>query len=828
MYFTSAICFWRRAPLISRIRKLFTALLFTVPSFYCLAQTATAVRTLGGSIAVDGFLSEAIWAKAPSVGAFIEFDPKEGAAPSESTFVRVLYDDASLYIGAFMADSEPSKIVGALARRDELPESDWFAVAIDSYHDHKTAFLFLVNASGVQVDGLFSNDEGNPDLSWDAVWVVQVKRLPAGWSAEFRIPYSALRFYTPKNDGGDSSYTWGISFVRYISRHREMDIWPRLRKSESGFVSRFGHLLGLKEISPPLRFEALPYVLSSAEFQQPSQACPSGRLLTGNLGLDLKYGLTSNMTLDATMNPDFGQVEADPSVLNLSTYETFYPEKRPFFIEGMQIFNFRVGTMSDGASSLLFYSRRIGKPPTKSVDVPEEGELILYPASTTILGAVKVTGKTANGLALGVLDALTQAEYATVADSLGRRFQELVAPLANYGVLRVQQDILKNSTLGMMLTSAAWRGLAPAHAGGIDWNFRFADNTYSFNGQISGSRTTNGERTEGWSTNMRFGKDGGKHWIGSLNYEFFSRHYNINDLGFVRRPDYHSGILWIQYKEDEPGLWYQSYRLNFNMWTSFNLDGINLSKGTNINFNSMLGNFWSIGAGIGYNLSAYDDRESRGQGLYREPASIRQWLYVSTDSRKPIQFSLQGFHRADMWGGETFNAGLSALIKPSPSIQIELGTNFSRGYRQVAWADNVADPNDPNSTISVFARRSTETFDMTLRGSLTFTRTLSFQIYSQVFCAKGHYEDFMQLVDPDELRPYPYDGNRDFNIQALHLNAVLRWEYLPGSALYVVWTQARNGSEGSFWTPFIENVHSVFRVPADNILMVKASYWLNL
>ena len=433
-------------------------------------KSITTIRINGGA-KIDGMLDEEFWKKAPRSGDFIQYQPDEGKPASESTFVRVAYDDEALYVGMEMYDSEPEKIISRLTRRDRAVEADLINVIVDSHHDHQTAYAFTVYVSGTQKDSYYYNDNSNDD-SWDAVWESAAKRTNSGWTAELRIPFHCLRFACEKNS------MWGIYFSRQISRKNELDRWVYIPESASGFVSYFGHLKSLDNILPPKRIEILPYLVSYEQTEAKSLGNPDGRDFFGNSGFDLKYGITSNITLDATGNPDFGQVEADQTVLNLSTFETFYEEKRPFFLEGFKIFE---------TPFKLFYSRRIGRQP--SIEPENVAYYIDKPTSTTILGAGKITGKTKNGTSIGILEAVTQREKEEFMHVDGYRKTEVIEPEANYFVARFMQDIWKNSYVGIIATAVNQKSFDPVYTGGVDWTLRFQKGDYRCSGQMIGSRT---------------------------------------------------------------------------------------------------------------------------------------------------------------------------------------------------------------------------------------------------------------------------------------------------------------------------------------------------
>lgn len=773
---------------------------------------------------IDGYLSEHTWRLAEPATDFFQQNPEEGKPASEPTEIFVLYDDEALYFGCVMEDSEPTKIVARRTRRDSEVEADYISVRIDSFHDHQTAFEFTVNASGAKTDILIYNDKKDEDASWDVVWEVQTQLLPNGWSAEVKIPFRVLRF------AEQSKQEWGINFIRTISRKQETDHWALIGRTESGFVSRFGHLEGLDDIPSPVRLELLPYAVGSGEFTLESRANPDGEDFLSDAGLDLKYGLTRSLTLDVALNPDFGQVEADPAVLNLTTFETFFPEKRPFFIEGSQVLRFTTfgGMFGPG----LFYSRRIGRGLKGGVIAPAGGYVLEEPTSTTILGAAKITGKTPRGLAIGILQALAEEETATLVDSLGNRTSELVEPFSHYNILRLKQDIWENSNVGGMVTSVAKGNRRPAFVVGVDWDLKFQQNTYGFDGFIAGSHTTNrfDERITGSAGQLKFRKTAGKHWLGDLSLDYTTKKYNINDIGFFFRPNDFGSLGELRYREEQPGKVFRRYITGLGYHLRMNFDGVNLFREVNWFGRVQFLNYWEVVLQGKYDLGLYDDLESRGHGLYRKPRPYEITFGVESDPRLPVVGELELKYIGDELGSHGFSAGLSSLIRPLSWVDLGFAVKFRPTRNKEAWFVNVVDPLDPSRTAALFGDRDTDEFDVTLRSTVTFARDLTLQVYAQLFLAKGHYEPstIRQLVAPSEFVPFTFTGNPDFNRKFFNTNVVLRWEYLPGSTLFLVWSQARRGEGDDYFTSFSGDFRDTFKVPSDNVLLLKLSYWWNL
>lgn len=801
-------------------RRLVTLSLFSLTSVFFLSagtgdKKIAAVRT-ATPLRIDGILNEPEWQSASPATGFTQYLPLEGRPGTQMTEVRILYDEDALYIGASMSDSDPSRIVARLARRDDEVESDWFSVRLDSYHDHQTAFEFTVNAAGIKTDILISDDGREEDASWDVVWDTEVQITATGWSAEIRIPFKVLRF----SDKPDQE--WGVQFIRYISRLYEIQHWVLIGKSESGYVSKFGNLTGLQNIRRPGQIELLPYVVGGNRFLPASQAYPDGNDLTSNAGLDLKIRPTTSLTIDATFNPDFGQVEADPAVLNLSTIETFYPEKRPFFIEGSQIF--RLSTFGGPG---LFYSRRVGR--AINVQAPTGGYVENEPRTSTILGAAKISGKTEDGLSIGILEAVTAEEEATFVDSLGNKSTRTVEPLTNYSVIRLRKDVLGNSNAGLMLTSVQRQGRTPAFTGGFDWNLKFDESTYRVDGFLVGSRTSTpaGTKLDGSAGKIGFSKDGGEYWRGNTGIDFTSKGYNVNDIGFFRRPNDWGSNGEILYRDDEVTDWKRIYNLAAGYHYRWNFDGAELFHSYNLTGYVMLPNFWEINVGGALDIGKYDDRETRGNGLFRRARTTSLALAVESDPRQDVVGILSVDTRRDSRNGKTLRFGIQTELKLATSVTVTLLLENNNQDRQLAWVTNLVDPMVSPNLTSILAERTTKEWNFTTRGSFIFARDLTLQAYLQLFFAKGRYENFVRMASPDQFVPYTYSWP-EFNHLTLNSNVVLRWEYLPGSTLFLVWSQARDGEHGTYGTSLGKDFNNVFSLPVQNVLLLKISYWMSM
>jgi len=761
-------------------------------------------------IKIDGIIDEPIWDSAPRSGGFVQYQPDHGESASESTFVRMAYDDEGLFIAMEMYDSEPEKIISRLTRRDRWVEGDLVHVIVDSYHDHQTAYAFTLYASGTQRDVYYYNDTWS-DSDWDAVWEGRTQITDWGWSAEFKIPFHCLRFSC------EDDPVWGIYFSRNISRKNELDRWLYIPEGAPGFVSHFGHLQGLEGLTSPKRLEVRPYAVSYAERMETSLAHPDGRDYSGNAGFDLKYGINSNLTLDATVNPDFGQVEADQAVLNLSAFETWYPEKRPFFLEGSKIFD---------TYYTLFYSRRIGRPP--SVWPDDADEYLDRPSGTTILAAGKVTGKTPGGTSLGFLGSATQREEARYLDEEGVEREAVIEPRANYFVGRVKQDVLRNSEVGVMATAVNQRGFDSHYTGGADWNLRFRDGDYKFAGQAVGSRTEDDE--QGWGGVLMLEKSGGENWRGSMRSEYRSRDLQLNRMGYLDRPDFKETFTWVQYRTTET--WWKIKRSwhNFNLGYANNLDNVALVRGGNYNNSFELTNYWSVGCGTWQDYDkTYSDYETRGGPPAPIPIGQNWWVWFDSDTRKSVMMS------ANVGGGETWDGQYKQFtlwfeVRPRSNIEFSLSPRYRENWGVSRWLTHLEDEQG-NRTDDIFGDQDMERFDVTLRGTVNFTRDLTLQVYAQPYMASVRYSNIKKMVPPDGYEPVdasvydPAVEQPDYTWSSFNSNVVMRWEYRPGSTLFLVWTQARDETTGMSNFDLDRDWKTLFRSAAVNTFLVKVNYW---
>jgi hypothetical protein len=803
------------------------------------ATGATAARAATPPT-MDGSDNDDIWRQAPAITQFRQHDPVEDGDPRFRTEAKVAYDDKYLYVFVRAFDPNPDSLMAFLSRRDVRTQSDYIHLMVDAYNDKRTGFRFTVNPMGVKRDVYHSNDS-NEDPSWDGVWEAVTKIDSLGWTAEFRVPFNQLRY--PQAE----SHTFGFAIWRDIGRHNERISWPVYRRTRTGFVSQWGTVEGFAGITSPRRLEVLPYSVATDAPRPSGTSFPRHQTLT--YGADVKYGITSNLTLDGTVNPDFGQVEADPAMLNLSAFEQFLEERRPFFLEGAGIFNF---------ANNLFYSRRVGRSPQLGGVYYDQDN----PLNSTILGAAKITGRTAGGLNVGFLNAYAQQEEGAGGAT--------IEPATNYLVTRLAQDLRNgNSGVGLMLT-ATNRALDDdtrdflrenAYAFGVDARHRFGGNKYQLQGsfvssQVSGSaesitRTqmnnthlyqrpdsdlevdTTATSLSGTRINASIGKTGG----GITRFNFgatrTSAGYEVNDAGFLNRADMLSNGNWVGLNLTTPTSWYRQLFINFNQWNDFNTEGLTLNHGGNINFNGQLQNQWWFGGGYNVNRigETYDDRMSRGGPAVRRDISHNVWAWFETDTRKSVSFVWDSWGMLpDVAGSSEYGFGPGVNFRLASQMQGSVRLNHNVGSYAQQWYGNYTTPD----TAYAFAQLDQKTTSITARFDYTMSPTLSLQVYAQPFITAGRYSDTRELVDADAPRyadryaPYTDNLPDDFNFKQFRSNTVLRWEYRPGSVLFLVWQQGRSDGRDPGDYSFGRDFGNLFKTRSDNTFLIKASYWFSL
>lgn len=887
------------------------------------AQTAEPVPPPGpagravsrtGDIHVDGRLDEPAWQSAAPITSFIQREPIEGARADARTEVRVLFDEDAIYVGVMLFEADPSQIAAQLVRRDEWGQYDFFEVSFDPVNDRRTGYQFRVSAAGVQGDA-YLYDDVEEDQSWDAVWASAVHRGPQGWSAEMRIPLSQLRYHA-----SDSLQSWGVNFTRRRLASNEISDFALQSRTRHGRVSVFGRLEGLRFPRAARRLEFRPYGVTSAHLAPAEAGDPffDGSRFAPRTGVDFRYGLGTTFSLDGTISPDFGQVEVDPAVINLTAFETFFPEKRPFFVEDARIFDF---TLS-GRTNRLFYSRRIGREPRG--DPPAWSDFADLPHQTTILGAAKLTGRTGRGLSVGALAALTGRETGRGFESATGRVESFtVEPRATWAVTRARQDFRDGaSQLGGILTGMR-RDLpadgsfgfltSDAYSAGLDfehnwggprsrnwalWGFaaaslvrgspeallrvqRASNHYFQRPDATRVSLDSAATAMHGREWRLQFERRSAEHWTGAVWLAEVTSGFEINDAGFSTSGERLDGGARLGYQEIRPGRLFRSYDVSLFTFHNFRHEALDdafswrswrrahkagsFSLETSFEFL----NYWELELESSVRPRLMSDVATRGGPLMITPSVVSLQAGVSTDRRRPV--FLEPNLDLERWGegGGRWEASMEINVRPSPTLEIVLLPAFSAEHAPAQYVTQTAAVNYPPTfgRRYLFGELKRRELAMETRANLTLTPRLTFQLYAQPLLSAGDYIAYKQLARPesfefDEFEPgtavtsgtdvtcgggrtcvldgrryvdFDRDGvsdlsfqEQDFTVRSLLLNAVLRWEYRPGSALYLVWQQGREVEDQAGRLSLGRDLDRLWDAKPDNVFIVKLTYWLGL
>ncbi|NOT35321.1 MAG: carbohydrate binding family 9 domain-containing protein [Candidatus Eisenbacteria bacterium] len=849
-----------------------------------------AIVRRNGPVVLDGHLSDAAWQSAPMIGDFKQREPTEGKAASQRTEMRLLFDEEALYVGARLFDASPDSIVKNLTRRDGQSRSDLIEVLLDPYYDRRSGYFFGVNAAGTLYDGTIYND-GWTDNSWDGVWEGRSRVDAEGWSVEMRIPFSQLRFAQAEPQ------RWGINFHRSMGRGFEDSYLVYQPHEESGFVSRFPTLVGLEGVSPGTAIEILPFATSKAEYLRHSPGDPfnDGSRAVANFGGDLRMPLGAKLTLNGTVNPDFGQVEVDPAVVNLSDVETFFPEKRPFFVEGSSIFDAGQQGASDYSNfnwsqPTFFYSRRVGRAPAGSL--PDDAEFRDVPNGTTILGAAKVSGKIGAGN-VGMLHALTAREHADVQPfGFTSQSQHEVEPLTYYGVGRYQKEFPeRRHGLGLITTVAAREFDDPrlerefnrtsVVAAADGWHFLDAAKTWVLSGwagasHVSGSEAritdlqlssrryyqrpdaesfeldTTATSLSGAGARVWLNREKGP-WITNAAAGVLSPGFEVNDLGFMNRSDVLNAHAMFGYNWSKPTHHIRHHRVLGALFGGSNFDGDVTDAGLWASKFWWWTNNWVTELTGSVSPETVNPRRSRGGPRMKNAAAYNFSTFFDTDGSR-VRYYYFGTNSSAAPDENSWSWSVEPGItyRPFPNLSVQVGPSFERA-RDGAFL--VATIDDPAATATygrryVFAQLDQTTLAANLRVNVSFTPAMSLQFYGQPLIATGKYRDLRELARPNSLdfsgpgagawtydettRQFDPDGagpqgaySEDFDFKSLAANMVYRWEYRPGSAFYLVWTQKRTDVDGDAAFEPGPAFRRLGRADADNIFLAKVTYYLN-
>lgn len=844
-------------------------------------------RLAGEAPVIDGRPDEAIWDQVPWEGDFVQHNPDQNKPPSWKTQFKVIYDDKALYFAFHMQDN-PDETTSLLTRRDHFP-GDWIEVNIDSYHDRRTAYSFTLSLSGTRGDEFISSDGNNWNSNWNPIWKGEAEVGEDGWTAEMMIPLSQLRF------SPEASQTWGLQVQRRIYRLEERSTWQLIPKESQGWVSQFGELKGLDNLKTKRNIELLPYVVGGIDRREVQEGNPftDGSETIFDGGLDGKVGVTNNLTLDFTINPDFGQVEADPSEVNLTSFETFFSEKRPFFIEGSDILDFRVAPAATGGpftSDRLLYSRRIGRRPGYF----PRGDYVDAPKRTSILGAFKLSGKTRNGLSIGILESVTAEEDAGVSLD-GHEDRQVVEPLTNYFAGRLEKDFRNGDVqIGGMVT-AVNRDIDDPHldfmveeayAGGLDFSSYFKDRDYRLEANVLGSNLRGSEqalqrvqrssaryfqrpdndsadfdpnRTSlgGTAGSVRFTRTNNHDLMYQTGVAWRTPGFEINDLGFMRNADQINQFTWVGYRKRQPFSIFNNLSLNGNEWLDWDTSGNFLGARANVNGWAEFRNRYSANIGLTRTWEYTSNTELRGGPASKWPGNWNLNFSLNSDPRPKLQVGVGGsLEFGDSGSGDSNNFWLDVTFKATNALTLSLSPSVSHNQPEMQF---VRGTSFGDAERYLFGSLDQETISFTFRADYAITPNLTVQYYGSPFVSNGRFNRFKRITQPtadsyrdrfsefdsqqiafdSALNSYHIDENRDgdtdysirnpdFDAREFNSNLVFRWEFSPGSTVYLVWSQVRSNFDPlGLDVSYSDNLDQLFSSHPDNVVLLKISKWFS-
>ncbi|MFN2433383.1 MAG: DUF5916 domain-containing protein [Gemmatimonadota bacterium] len=849
-----------------------------------------ALRLEGEAPEIDGRLEDPAWRDARWASDFVQKEPDRGSPPTQRTEVAFLYDEEALYVAARMHADDPDAIPDVMLRRDDDGNAERILVSLDTYHDRRTAYSFGVTASGVRTDWFHPEDsESGTDATFNPVWVGRAGRVPQGWTAEMRIPFSQLRF------SGAERQVWGLNVQRVMPARNETVFWSFVPRDQSAWSSRFGELVGIERVGAARRIELVPYVsgdarLTSGDLVDPGNPLDDGRDMGAHSGLDLKMGLGSSLTLDATFNPDFGQVEADPAQVNLSAFEIFFDERRPFFTEGGRLLGAQLyaGGQSNDPPP-YFYTRRIGGRPH---GIPQ-GDFVDAPPTSTILGAAKLTGRMDSGLSVGGFAALTDDEHARTFDLASRETRNVrIEPLTTFGVTRLQQEIgAAGSTVAVMLTGVR-RDLSredplvallarEAFAGGVDWNLRFRGGEYDVKGHVGFSHVAGDSaaigRTQrspvhyyqrpdqgharldpgrtslsGGTAALRFRKVSGGHWRAEAGVWGDSPGLELNDAGRLGRAD--DIALWgnLRYREDEPGPLLRNYSIGLFGNSSLNFGGVRRFSRVGLHSTVTWNNFWTSVLDVGRVPEWTSDDHTRGGPLTGLWSAWDLYAELNGNPQAPTRWESWLFYAANSFDASRLELGGEISTQPGDRWRVSIAPSYSHGTAPRQYLATL--DGGPAQTFGkryVFGYNEQSQLAAQVRANYAFTPDLGLEVYAEPFASSGRFYGFGELPEPGsrELRTFGDDAgtlardeegnvlvtleneafqlpNPDFDVLSFRSNLLLRWEWHPGSTLFLVWQQNRAESDtaGSLVGP--RDLLESLGASGDNILALKLTYWI--
>ncbi len=828
---------------------------------------------------IDGKLDDECWKKGTWAGNYTQLLPEEGAKPTYPTEMNIQYDDKNIYVAFRVFDGEPDKILRLAGVRDELV-GDMVGINFDSYRDYRTGFEFTITAWGQKVDLILFNPM-NWDFNWNPVWKGKVGLEDSAWVAEMEIPLSQLRY------SGKNEQVWGLHTWRWISRLQEESNWEKQSKTGPGMLYNFGEFRGIKGLKKSRRLEIMPFALGDLKTMKTEPGNPfteNGRVWGGNIGLDAKIGISSNFTVDLTVNPDFGQVESDPSVMNLTAFEPFYEEKRPFFLEGLTIFDYKFDDQS------LFYSRRIGHAPSLTVN-PNDSLFVDSPDKTTILSAIKFSGTTSKGLSVGLIQSVTANEYTRLSDPDENMSSMKVEPLTNYMIARIQKGLnAGNTVFGGILTSTN-RFMSDsqleflssdAYTGGLDLLHHWKDKEYYIDARLIGSYIngsteaittlqessaryyqrpgadyldydTTSTRLSGYGGKFMIGKGSKGFWRYSTGATWLSPGLELNDLGYMNTADMFTQVNNISYFVNQPVSIFRTYNIGLEQFNTWNFNGTYLGSGGHLSFTSEFKNQWSFGANLIYESELLDMKILRGGFDMIMPRKIMSFGNIATDQSKKITIRLDyTYEKAGNSSASSYQFMPGISYRPINNLKIGMAANYLKNQNTLQYVTTTDYESEKRYILGTIDQI---TVGLTFRVDLNLTPEFSIQYYGSPFVSRGAYSDFKHVTEPEasvyEERFLLYDNvilsdgkylldenndnvtdytidNPDFNFHQFRSNLVAKWEYRLGSFIYLVWSSERTGNTSSSKASLGESYKELRSIFPNNIFLIKLNYWFSL
>ena len=776
-------------------------------------KRATAIR-ISSPIKIDGVLDEAEWSSAPGHSRFTMEEPNPGSSPSQKTEVKILYDDKAIYFGVLLHDDDPSQILTELSERDDVGNTDWFYIGLDPYLNGTNGFGFLIAATGVQFDAILG--ENGEDTNWDAVWTSKTSITEQGWIVEVKLPFSAIRFPSK------TIQQWGINFGRKIQRHQEKVWWSPIRPKISGFVNQFGVLDGIRQINAPIRLSATPFVAQTTKLIYDEHEDDHGVQTQLNGGLDIKYGINDAFTLDMTLIPDFGQVRSDEQVLNLSPFEVFFNENRPFFTEGLELFS----------KGDLFYSRRVGGSPfyrySISDQLNEDEKILSNPQTSRLINATKVSGRSNSGLGIGLFNAVERREFAEIIDTNTNQIRHVnTNPLSNYNVIVLDQNLANNSSVSLINTHVFREGEATdAFVTGSLLSLRNKKNSYAVGGGYARSqRVLVGVDQVGHVAQFELSKISGTYRWG-LEYVEESDQFNPNDLGFLRSPNERSGRLRLSKLSFKPKGIFNNYRLRFNLnYERLYKPDIFVKYNFNFSFNYQLKNFWRGGSWIRFSPNGtkdyFEPRTGDFSMFYHKPKNIRGGGWFNTDQRKKISINgWFGFQVYDDPGFYNFNYGLFPNFRVNDRFAFSIGVELDNNHGNYGWVQTVEDN-------IYFGKRDQKSIVSFVAAKYSFNHNMSLNLNQQYNWTQVHYVDFYTLNEVGWFNESDFDGNFDQTFNFFNVDLVYRWRFLPGSDFFITYKSNILDFQDHSDISYGENLRTLFSKSQVNTFSLKIIYYLD-